>query len=143
MGRPRKWDNEAQRKAAQRSKRTDEDKRTEEVPSLESIGEVLPKAPLTDQQLEELRARKQRELKEQLAAQEALAAPPVRSCSWSEDEYVAHELAVTRAQYPRDLTVPGPDGKPVTFRKEERWAASERYLRWRYQAFLRGEVSSL
>ena len=51
----------------------------------------------------------------------------------TEDEYVAKELLITKRLIERGLK--DADG--------QRLRRSEEYLRWRYAAFLRGEVASL
>jgi hypothetical protein len=75
--------------------------------------------------------------------------PIVRHCSWTEEEYVAHELGITRAQIEAGM-IKGvyehtdKAGKKTTVDdRQGRMERSERYLRWRYRGFLAGQIASL
>lgn len=65
--------------------------------------------------------------------------PRVHDCTWDEEQYVAHELAVTREQIAsgqiRTRDAGGHDLEPLR--------RSETYLRWRFNGFLAGQVASL
>jgi hypothetical protein len=63
----------------------------------------------------------------------------VRRCSWDEETYVRHELAVTKAQIAsgaiKTKDAKGHDLEPLR--------RSEEYLRWRYRGFRVGEIAAL
>lgn len=62
--------------------------------------------------------------------------PIVRNCSWTEEQYVAHELAITKAEMDRGL-------KDIVVDGVGRMERSEKYLRWRYRGFLAGQIAAL
>lgn len=73
------------------------------------------------------------------AERQAAADAITSEASWAtEQEYVDFQLEVTKAQFER--LPPAPDSK-ITM--ADRLARTEKYARWRWQAFLAGEVVSL
>jgi len=59
--------------------------------------------------------------------------PRKHNCSWTEEEFVAFELRITRQQYRHESEE----------KLADRMKRSERYLRWRYRGFIAGEIASL
>jgi hypothetical protein len=117
MGRPRKWESDAERKRAARA-------RLELTPEEEAYAAVGPGLPVE--------------------TENTFPAAIHHLGRISQDDYVAHEVEITRAQIALGrLTVHRlEDGKVVNDR-DERLRRSADYARWRYQSYLQGEVVSL
>lgn len=148
VGRPRKWANEAERKAAQRGSKTAPEEPAKTAPP--APGQA-PVAGADEESLEELfaggnGAPRAQELPDAGAGEKVPApgtggekvpdagtglasrpAPPV-------EEYVAGELAITRAQL---------ELRPDLDDHAGRLERTEKYARWRHAGYLAGEVSSL
>lgn len=100
----------------------------------------------TERERERKQAYRERKREEQRLARlpdtvtwEGKQYPRVHDCTWDEEQYVAHELAVTKAQVAsgriRTRDAAGHDLEPLR--------RSEDYLRWRFNGFLAGQVASL
>ena len=68
---------------------------------------------------------------------------PGRTALISEQDYVDRELAVTRSQIERGVIKEYIDTRDGPTKGEGRLDRCERYARWRYRAYLDGEVASL
>src|SRR5262249_28595450 len=64
---------------------------------------------------------------------EGVELPVVRGCSWTEEQFVSHELKITRQQF----------GHEPPEKLRDRMKRSERYLRWRYRGFRTGQIAGL
>ena len=82
-----------------------------------------------------IRSKEKRTRAERQAAADAITS----EASWAtEQEYVDFQLEVTKAQFERL-----PEAPDTKITMADRLARTERYARWRWQAFLAGEVASL
>jgi len=120
MGRPRKWESDAERKRAAREQPTREPDTTSIGPASVTAESAPPDAPVVPREA-------------------ASGAERVYSSKLTEDDYVRHQLLQTEA-YAQSFRSPEKSSKLAL---QERMIRAEQYARWRFQAWERGEVFSL
>lgn len=118
MGRPRQFPDAAARQRAHRAREQLVDPELPEV----DLSEPEP-APLSE-------PREMIEFEGQLL-------PVTVKCSWTEEQYVQHELAITKSQLERGGV------REIEHNGESTLQRSERYLRWRYSGFRVGVIAAL